>query len=66
MTYIMHLDPEFLAAAEEAESTAPVMPADVADPERFVPVAAWDAATDQDQADLEWVRDWEQFEGFGG
>ena len=64
MTYIQHLDPEFLAAAEEADSLAPVMPADVADPDRFVPEAAWDAATDADFRDLEVIRDWEAFGGF--
>lgn len=64
MTYIAHLDPEFLAAAEEADSLAPVMPADVADPERFVPESAFYGETAQDRADFDLILAWEAFSGF--
>ena len=35
-----------------------------ADPERFVSEAEYNAATAQDWADLDMIRDWEAFEGF--
>jgi hypothetical protein len=68
MTYIAHLDPNFIERAEAQEATfADVFPdwqEREDDPERFVPEAEWNAATDADFRDLEVIRDWEAFGGF--